>query len=52
MLIALQHVDAAETLLKLRRLIGIVFGHRGRHHFPHGDAHAFGYGGGRAQNFA
>src|SRR4051794_1143612 len=39
-LIPLQHVDATVTLLELRRLVGIILGHRGRHHLLQSDAHA------------
>ena len=40
--VALQDVDAAKALLELGRLVGIVVGHRGRHHLLEGDAHSFG----------
>lgn len=46
--ITLQFVDAPETFLKLGGLVGIVFGHGGRHHLLHRDGHAFGNGRSRA----
>src|SRR5215471_12034390 len=50
-LVALEDVHTAVALLELRRLVGIVFGDRGRHHFPEGHAHALGNGGRRPDQF-
>src|ERR1700722_10131445 len=50
-LVTLQHVNSAKTLLQFRRLIRIIFRHGGRHHLLHRDSHAFGYSRRRAEYF-
>ena len=40
--VALQHVHAAVAFLEFGRRVGIVLGHRGRHHLLEGDPHALG----------
>ena len=51
-LVALEHVHAAITLLQLRRAVWVVLGYRRREHLPEGDAHASRDGCGRLDNLS